>query len=126
MKKEREPIEAVLFKKQLHSGSADSVYGQPGHADYYMAQYMYCDGNRDKKYTCFCLGVPPQSIYLEGGLRKRPLGEFGNRVTTNPRGFVAYRGSDAVSARMIGFLFVPGLVAALFMFVLFVMKLLGT
>lgn len=124
-KKEREPVEAVLVRKQRHEGSVATVYGQPGHADYFMAEYMYCDGNRDKKYSCYCIGNPPQSIYLEGGMRKRPVGEFASRSTTDPRGFTAYSDSDTVHRRMVGLLFVPGAVALASMAVLFLVRLLG-
>lgn len=125
MKKEREPIEAVLIKKEKHGGVETSEYGRPGHADYYRAQYMYCDGNRDKNYVCYCLGNPPQSICLVGGIHKSPMGEFAKRSTTKGKGFVAYRKDDSVSGRMVGLLFVPGVVAGLFMVALLVIKMLG-
>ncbi len=125
MKKEREPIEAVLIKKEKHGGVTGTFYGQPGHADYYKAQYMYCDGNRDRKYVCYCLGNPPQSIYLVGGIHKRPIGEFAGRSTTKSKGFVAYRASASISGRVVGFLLAPAVIPAAFMLVLFVLKSFG-
>lgn len=124
-RKEREPVEAVLVRKQRHEGSMATVYGQPGHADYFMAEYMYCDGNRDRKYTCYCIGNPPQSIYLTSGMRKCPVGEFASRSTTDSRGFTAYSDGDTVHRRMVGLLFVPGVVAFAFIIILLLARLFG-